>query len=192
MQHSDRRDGEKRVIPFPGTEPDSLRLQHIFREHKGRLVQYMRIRLRSETEAEDAAQMAFLRLHTRRDTLHTQNIEALLYVTARNIATDLLRQRSRRGTGHDELSLDFIENIADNTAGAERVLAAKQDVKLIMKILEELPDKCRQGFISYRFQELDYSEIAERMDVTESMVRKYVLKATAHCARRFDELEGWE
>lgn len=191
MQGPERTEGGKRVVPFPGTE-DPLRLQNIFREHKGRLIQYLRIRLRSDTEAEDAAQMAFLRLHTRRGTLHTENIEALLYVTARNIATDLLRERSRRGIGHDEISLGVIENIEDHTASAERVLAAKQDLNLIMKILEELPAKCRQGFISYRLQELEYWEIAERMGVTESMVRKYVLKATAYCARRFDELEGWE
>lgn len=191
MQPLERPEDENRIIPFPGIDPDALRLQDLFREHKGRLIQYLKIRLRSETEAEDAAQMTFLRLHARRETLHADNLQALVYVTARNIATDLLRQKSRRAD-QQELSQQIIETVEDYDVGAERAIAAREDLKLVLKVLEELPDKCRRSFVNYRFNEMGYAEIAERMGVTESMVRKYVLKATAHCARRFDELEGWE
>jgi len=39
---------------------------------------------------------------------------------------------------------------------------------------------------------MEYADIARRMGVTESMVRKYVIKAVAYCAARLERMEGWE
>jgi len=108
-------------------------------------------------------------------------------VSARNLATDILRGRTVRHEG----SSGEIERIEDTTPSAERGLLAQQDIDLILKILSELPEKCRQAFILYKFDELGYPEIARSMGVSESMIRKHVLRAVAYCAMRLDQLEGW-
>lgn len=164
----------------------SAEIEKVFRDHEARLIQFLRLRLGSHAEAQDAAQTTFLRLWQRQSTLETSNLAALLYVTARNVATDILRGRARRAvsTGDDMASH------TDDSPSQDRVLAAKQKLDALITVLSELPPKCRTAFIQYRFENKDYYEVACRMGLTESMVRKYVLRAAAHCASRLQEMEG--
>lgn len=170
------------------------KIEAVYRDHETRLLHFLKLRLGSYAEAQDAAQETFVRLWKIANRLHSENIPALLFVTARNVATDMLRKskRSIRAGYQPEQTDDNCESVHDDRAGPDRTLAAKSDVELVIRILEELPQKCRFAFISYRFEDRDYEEIACEMGVSQSMVRKYVLKAVAHCAARFEELEGWE
>lgn len=190
----DRRNETGRVVAFPGSRSLAADLETVFREQQGRLLQFLRIRLRSEVEAQDLAQLTFLRLWKRRDSLNNENLEALIFVTARNLAFDHLRQRTRKGRTSLDAGGEWDEaaTIEDQAAGAERVLSAKQDLALVAKLVDELPAKCRSAFVSYHFHHQSYLQIADQLGVTESMARKYVLKAVAHCAIRFEQLEGWE
>ena len=189
MQTSQWRKVTSRITPINENAHDRVGLARLFRDHRTKLVRYLRARLRSLTDAEDALQMTFLRLHARQDTLEINNLEALLYVTARNIATDILRQRSRRAAQHNTESSEYIDNVACGAAGAGRTLAAKHALSLIVKIIGELPPKYRESFIKYYFQDQDYGDIAIEMGVTQSMIRKYIIKATRYSAQRFHELE---
>ncbi|KRB80659.1 hypothetical protein ASE00_16610 [Sphingomonas sp. Root710] len=170
------------------------KIETIFRDHETRLLRFLRLRLGSDSEAQDAAQETFVRLWAHGARLSADNIPALLFVTARNVANDRLRKvRSARRAGFENSGNDEDgDAVHDDQAGPDRILAAKSDLALVVRILEELPQKCRFAFIRYRFDDRDYDEIAEEMGVSQSMVRKYVLKAVSHCAARFDELEGWE
>lgn len=171
-----------------------LRIEAIYREYETRLLRFLKLRLGSDAEAQDAAQETFVRLWKSAGQLHLDNVPALLFVTARNVATDVLRKsrRARRFGLQASDSEEDNDNVSDDQAGPERILAAKSDLNLVIQILEELPQKCRFAFISYRFEDRDYDDIAREMGVSQSMVRKYVLKAVSYCAARFEELEGWE
>ncbi|MGC4253085.1 MAG: RNA polymerase sigma factor [Sphingobium sp.] len=185
-------EAQGRIVSLAAAQQDCPELVRAFRLHEARLVRYLQIRLGSLAEAEDAAQSTFLRLFARGNGLREENVTALLYVTARNLSTDLLRQRKRRREEEADGEGSEVETLADQAPGPERSLSAQQDLRLVLKVVQELPEKCRRSFISFRFHGRSYEELAEQMGVTESMVRKYVRKATAHCARRFEELEGWE
>ncbi|NML87590.1 RNA polymerase sigma factor [Sphingobium sp. TB-6] len=170
------------------------KIEIIYREHEARLLRFLRLRLGSDAEARDAAQETFVRLWKCGGQLHADNIPALLFVTARNVAIDMLRKTNRAGRSgfYTASSDESNDNVHDDQAGPDRILAAKSDLALVVRILEELPQKCRYAFIRYRFEDRDYEDIAQEMGVSQSMVRKYVLKAVSHCAARFEELEGWE
>lgn len=180
------------VVAFPrapgkGEPPqDDMgeRLRELFREHRGPLIRFLQLRLGSESDAQDAAQDTIFRLYQRRHTLHDQELRGLLYVTARNIAIDRLRDRRRSPVHFGEEAESFASTMVDDTACPERVLAAREALASLRGFLRELPIKCEQAFIAYKFEELEYRQIAERMGLTESMVRKYVLRALAHCAAR--------
>lgn len=169
-------------------------IETVYRDYETRLLRFLKIRLGSEAEAQDAAQETFVRLWKNGGQLQADNVPALLFVTARNVATDFLRrtQRARRAGFQAGNGDDGRDDVRDDHAGPDRILAARSDLALIIRIIEELPQKCRQAFIAYRFEGRSYEDIAQDMGVTQSMVRKYVLKAVSHCAVRFDELEGWE
>jgi RNA polymerase sigma factor (sigma-70 family) len=170
------------------------KIETIYRDHEARLLRFLKLRLGSDAEAQDAAQETFVRLWKNGGQLHSENIPALLFVTARNVATDVLRKTRRVSQAgfQSAESEEGKDNVGDDQAGPDRILAAKSDLALVVRILEELPQKCRFAFISYRFEDRDYEDIAQEMGVSQSMVRKYVLKAVSYCATRFEELEGWE
>lgn len=180
------------VVPFPRSPVRGdigERLREIFREHRTHLIRFLQLRLGSEADAQDAAQDAIFRLFQRRETLRDDELRALLYVTARNIAIDRLRERKRSPLqfGGDQFEVEHA--VVDEAACPERVLAARQQLASIRMFLRELPPKCEQAFVGYKFEGLEYRDIAERMGLTESMVRKYVLRALAHCAARLAEQE---
>ena len=56
-------------------------------------------------------------------------------------------------------------------------------------MLTGLGSKVREAFLLSQLQGLRYSEIAERLGVSVSMVKKYMAKATEHCLLYALELE---
>ncbi len=170
--------------------PSQGRLEALFREHEANLLRFLMIRLGSMADARDCLQVVFTRLLERSAQLADENLVSLLYVCARNVATDELRHRQR--IGERAASESEGANVADDRPCLDRHVQATQDLALLMSLLEELPPKCRRAFVSYKLEGVDYAGIATSMGITESMVRKYVIKAVAYCARRFEELQGWE
>lgn len=170
--------------------PAYLRLETLFREHAANLLRFLTIRLGSLPDARDCLQVVFTRLLERAPSLVDDNLVSLLYVCARNAATDELRRRqhsdARAGSQAEGAQ------IADEAPSPDRGAQAAQELTLLISLLDDLPPKCRSAFIGYKIDGLDYGEIASRMGITESMVRKYVIKAVAYCAARFEELQGWE
>ena len=68
-------------------------------------------------------------------------------------------------------------------------MSGQQQLDRLAKLIDELSPKCRDAFIAYKFYDMSYPEIAQRMDLTESMVRKYVLRAIAYCSSHLDRQE---
>ena len=171
-------------------DPVHARLEALFREHQANLLRFLTIRLGSVADARDCLQLVFARLLERSDSLADDNLASLLYVCARNAATDELRRRKHSETYAG--SQDEGAQISDQAPSPDRQAQASQELTLLLSLLDELPPKCRKAFVSYKLEGLEYREIAAKMGITESMVRKYVIKAVAYCAARFEELQGWE
>lgn len=178
----------------PGSGGAGALLGQIYRSSREQLVRFLMLQTGSAVEAEDIAQTAYVKLFSKAEELSDANLRSLLFITARNLALDLRRQRSRR----DKVVRDFggdaepIGQIASLDPDAERSMIAREHVQMIGDLIAELPPKCRYAFVAYKFEERDYRDIAMEMGVSESMVRKYVIRAISHCASRFEELEGWE
>jgi RNA polymerase sigma factor (sigma-70 family) len=170
--------------------PVREQLETLFRAHRADLVRFLKIRLGCEADANDAVQIVFTRLLQRVDSLQDDNLVSLLYVSARNVAIDLIRERQRTAVD-GSAQIEAIE-LPDETPGPDRHVQGEQRLKLLMSLVNELPRRCRSAFISYKLEQMEYVDIARRMGVTESMVRKYVIKAVAYCAARFERMEGWE
>lgn len=172
----------------------SITLAQIYRSSREKLIRFLALQTGSCAEAEDIAQAAYLKLVSKAEALVETNLRSLLFITARNIALDLRRQKNRKRwiiddpIGGDEI----LGQVASLAPDAERWMIAREHLQIIGNLIAELPCKCRQAFIAYKFDERDYREIAAEMGVSESMVRKYVIRAVSHCAKRFEELEGWE
>lgn len=161
-----------------------------FRANEQRLIRYLAFRLGSIEEARDVAQALFLKMWSQKTLAAPEAIVPILFVAARNAATDVLRARRARARHvRDESGAIDVE---DEKPRADREIAARHTLNLVVSLLDELPAKCRTAFVAYKFHGRSYAEIASEMLLTESMVRKYVLRAVSHCAARFEQMEGWE
>lgn len=113
------------------------------------------------------------------------NPRAFVFRVANNLAIDYLRQRKVRGD--DEVGeFDSGELISPSLSPDEQV-DNELMIALAREFITELPPKCRSAFLHYKFEEREYSDIAEVLGLSESMVRKYVLRAMAYCRERLDQ-----
>jgi RNA polymerase sigma-70 factor (ECF subfamily) len=67
-------------------------------------------------------------------------------------------------------------------------LDAGQRVLRLRTVLAQLSPKCRAAVILQYRDGLSYQEIADRLEVSSHMVKKYLAQALGHCRRRMARL----
>lgn len=162
-----------------------LEVAGLFERHNDILVKVLVTKLGSVQEARDVAQEAYVRVLGLDDEKVVSHLRSYLYRTANNIAIDRLRERVRR---RESEQVDPEEaGLASGDSSAEELIDVEQRLTLIRQFVTELPPKCRLAFLLYKFECRSYGEIADRLGIGESMVRKYVLRGVRHCHRRLRE-----
>lgn len=158
--------------------------------HGRQLMKFFVSRLPNVAEAPDLVQEVYLRILRldRPDLIRSP--EAYLFTIAANIVREHGLKRSARplhitleDAPADELPADvavFATSIAENAA-----LCADR-VERLEKALAQLSPKARATLIWHRRDGCTYGEIAARLGVSQSMVKKYLSQALAHCRRGMD------
>jgi RNA polymerase sigma factor (sigma-70 family) len=161
----------------------SERVERLFREHNEALVRFLLARLRSHHAAREVAQEAYVRLLSLdRPPGASSYLQSLLFRTAANIATDRLR---REQTFSRIADTPLFHEFAD-VRTPERQAAATETVQRLERLIAALPEKCRRAFLLNRVDGLDFPAIARAMNLSERMVRTYVVRAVLHCRERMD------
>lgn len=130
-------------------------------------------------DCEDIAQQAFFKLGEQTADRQLESPRAFVFRIAINLMHDGRRQLKRASAIIDDGMVLAVEE----DPGLERALIAKQQVKLLQKVLAGLPERHRQYLTANRMDGLSFAEIARRHGVSESLVRKTVDEATAVCQR---------
>lgn len=154
-----------------------------FGRHRRHLVRYLSRLVSSADVAEDLTQEAFARVYVVPDG-GMRSPRSFLYRTAHNLAMDHMRHQ--RVAAAEPLDSAAADAISDATPSAETRLAAREELALIHAAIEELPPKCRMVFILLRFEGCSNKEVALRMAMSETMVRKYAVRAIEHCRARLE------
>lgn len=145
----------------------------------GELASWLSKRVRNDEDANDLAQEAFLRMHKFQQSRELDNARAFLFRTANNLAVDQLR----RDKVHDRyLSSEMLPEQSDEeddkfAPSAERTVSAEQELGKIYEVVDRMPPKVRRAFLLHRGKDMSYSEIAAEMNVSTSMVEKYIIEA---------------
>jgi len=159
----------------------------LFRENNRALLGFLVARLRSVQDAKEIAQETYVRLlQLGRPNSHIL-VRAYLFRVAGNLAIDRLRRRATRDRAAKDLSAESPRVLGP----PERQLLADEELLLLWRCLQELPEKVRSAFLMFRLDGMSQSQIAERLSVTDRMVRKYITQAMLHCRLRLDgAIEG--
>lgn len=131
----------------------------------------------SRNDAEDLAASTFTELAALDDVSHVRQPRALLTTIARRLTYEFWRRRDLERAWLAELA----QRPEGHGASAEDICMTVEEIVRIDAALATLPPKAREAFILSQFEELGYAEIALRLGVSVSMVRKYVARALAAC-----------
>jgi RNA polymerase sigma-70 factor (ECF subfamily) len=150
-------------------------------ERREELVRYFRVRLRSLEAAQDVVQEIYLRIARRQDEA-IGNPGAYLYRLGSNLMLDHLKKErrvQRRAAAWRDVAIE-VDGGGPATAdepGADQVLAARQRLKAVLAVVEDLPPPVREAFRLHKIEGLSHSETAAAMGVSRSSVEKYMMTA---------------
>jgi RNA polymerase sigma factor (sigma-70 family) len=173
----------KDPMPEPDADARAGQVERLFREHNEALIRFLAARLRSRHAAREVAQEAYVRLLSLDRPPGTGSyLQALLFRTAANLATDRLRREQTFSRISD---MPIFHEFAD-VRTPEHHASAAQTVQRLERLLAAMPQKCRQAFLLNRVEGMDFASIARVMSLSERMVRVYVERAILHCRASMD------
>jgi RNA polymerase sigma-70 factor (ECF subfamily) len=163
-------------------ESRSAVIERLFREHNEALIRFLCTRVGSRNEALEIAQEAYVRLLSLDQPGAISYLRAFLFKTAANIAVD----RHRRNQSYDRVTAGQLFMELTDTRTPERVVASEQTLRRLGTLIESMPSKCRAAFVMSQIHGLNAATIATELGITDSMVRKYLVRALLHCREQMD------
>jgi RNA polymerase sigma-70 factor (family 1) len=141
-------------------------------------------RLRTPEACEEIVQEVFLALFIRRKELVvTTSLEAWLKTALKYKVYNIYRSQ--------QLHLQHLQEIIKRTDISplmpDEVVSLKEIKNRIRMAAGRLPDKCREVFLLSRFEHLTQQEIAERLGISVSTVKKHLTKALTCLRSEFSE-----
>jgi RNA polymerase sigma factor (sigma-70 family) len=162
-------------------------VERLFLAQKDALWRYFLRRVRRRSDAEELAQEVYLRLLRVADADALRNPEAYLDAIAANLLKEHAVQQS---IGRNCVSLEdagFPEMLWEAVSYPDLVDKAQRTERL-REVLRQLPAKCQAAVVMRYWHGLSYEEIAQKLDISVNMVKKYLVHALAHCRRRMSSL----
>lgn len=145
------------------------------------LVGFLQRRGQSPEVAEDIVQEAFLRFHRAGNDVLDADARPLIFVIARNLLKDHWKSAGREQSRLAPLSPDDLEiagmALADDAPAPDRGVLGREQLDQALEVIRNLPPRTRDAFLLHRFEELTYRQIADRLDVSVSMIEKHLAEA---------------
>lgn len=164
-----------------GTVSVSDRNLHAYLAHRTQLVDYATKIMGDRASGEDLVQEAFLRLRSLPPELEIEEPFFYLRRIVRNLAIDAMRRGKRHGAA---LRLeDGADEVPEEAPSPERALIGRQDVEVVLRAMNELPERTRQALQLYRFEGCKLSEIAQRLGISVTLAHKLVHDGIEHCRK---------
>jgi RNA polymerase sigma factor (sigma-70 family) len=182
--------GPHPVPPARAAEPaptaadgHAARIAALFRDHNRVPVNFLLARLKSEQDAREVAQEAYVRLLQLDRPGAIGFLRSYLFRVAANLATDRLRQRAvRSGTE----SVELFGDLGGDRDATQVGVAASEELALVEHCLGELPERWRDAFVRHRIHGESEVSIARTYGVSDRMVRNYIVQTLFYCRARLD------
>lgn len=132
------------------------------------------------TEPEDLAQAAFTRFAALDDRHEIKNPRAYLYRSVHNEAVARRRHESTR-IRHAQTVEEVTAPDKTDDRNGERVLLAKERVRIIESVVQGMPEKKRNVLLLNRFEGLSKAEISRRLGISPTHVKRLLRQAVVEC-----------
>jgi RNA polymerase sigma factor (sigma-70 family) len=189
------RDGGRALTPQSGHQRDDLTGAEVFvelyRAQFDQLVRLSRIRTGDAPEAEDLVQDAFVAVRRAYPDKSPDELRPLLFTTLRNLTLNYLKSGN---TKRRQASLELLGRDdrlgCPRTATPETQLMDAQLLAIAEQTIAAMTARRRKVLKLHRFEHLTYEEIAERLSVSRSTVKKDLADAIAEVAEALARKSG--
>lgn len=149
----------------------------LFERHHRGLFRYFVSMNRDRELAEDLVQDVFFRMLRYRATYDpAQSFTAWMYQIARNASVDQARKRPGEVVDIEEFAGRRAELVSP-VPGPEETVSRGQDLVLLRRAMDQLPEEKREILVLSRFQAMKYEEIAAVLGCEVGTVKVRVYRA---------------
>ncbi len=170
----------------------------IVRLHQRRIYRVLLALVRDPDAADTLTQECFLRAYRKRASFRGESsVHTWLVRIAVNLATDHSKSRRQAfwrrlvgGTKAGNMAHDAafaVDDLVEPHASPERVLVAREKVKAVWSIVEELSAQQRAIFLLRFAEEMTLEEIAQALEVELGTVKSHLFRAVGHVRQRLQE-----
>ena len=166
-------------------QDDSVAFAELVELYQHRLVTVMHHLVANKEEAEDLAQEVFLRVYrTRKKYRARAKFSTWLFTIANNLALNALRSRQRKPS----IPLDVRDSgplgprpaehlVRDRQAQPGARLQQQELAAIVQRALEQLNERQRAAVVLNKFEDMNYADIAEVMNLTTKAVKSLLSRA---------------
>lgn len=150
----------------------------------GELVNFFKNRAYPSDDPEDLAQETFSRLIKWAKNKNVDHPRKVLFKVARNLLIDHTRKRKKNPQTPIE-AIEIDEQVVLDTTPSD-TLINKEELDIVLKVIDNLPSRCKEVFTLNRLHGLTYSEIANKLSISKSTVEKHMIKGLLACKKAID------
>jgi RNA polymerase sigma-70 factor (ECF subfamily) len=174
------------------TQAENIRkktlIDGLYRKYSQALRKFLVRRHVPSDDVADVVQETYCRVLKSGEVERIRHPKAFLFRVANNVVLNAARHR-RIGVEDDAMEIEGIE-VSDEEPSAYRRLKAEQELAIVRAALKELTPKCREVFVLNRFEHLSYADIAAELDLSVSMIEKYVSQALSYLRKRVADADA--
>ena len=138
-------------------------------------------------EAEDVVQDTMIRVWNKRDEWQQfESVEAYCLIVAKNLAIDRSQKKDAQNV---ELTPGMAEEV--DTSGPYDRLVNNERMKIIHRLIDELPEKQRLIMQLRDIEGESYKDIAKVLQLTEEQVKVNLFRARQKVKQRYIEIDEY-
>ncbi|WP_192561120.1 sigma-70 family RNA polymerase sigma factor [Pseudomonas gozinkensis] len=159
-------------------KPPEHSLHDLYRDHRGWLENWLRRRMGNAWDAADLSQDTFLRvLGNSQALVDMREPRAYLLTVGKRLLSNFYTRRSL-----EQAYLNALAQLPEDCVPSpEQRWILLETLQALDELLDGLPRPVRRAFLWSQLEGLGYREIAERLQVSERTIKRYMAQAYEHC-----------
>ena len=167
----------------------------LLEKHRNSLVHFLQRMVQDPGASEELAQEVFLRIYKSRATYEpAAKFTTWMFRIASHLALNWLRdEKHERGMARlDEIRSEGLPAriVRDERPLAEQDLVREARLREIRDSIGALPEKQRAAVLMHKYEEMEYSQIAQALECSESAVKSLLFRAYETLRMRLAHMAG--
>jgi len=160
----------------------------LLERHRGPVIHFLYRMVQRQAVAEELAQEVFLRVYRSRGTYEpSAKFTTWLFRIATHLGLNWIRDgraESREESLDKETAEGATRQVVDRARTVEQDMVYRVKLREVRRAIECLPSKQRAAVLMHKYEEMEYSEIANVLSCSESAVKSLLFRAYEHLRSR--------